>query len=235
MLFTAHVANTGPLKALRRRTPRPAKVPGLRSARTATCAPFTPGFFPHPQLGREAMVACWEDEASLDRFLTDHPTGQMFASGWGARMELFRAVGVWPGLDEDMVAAADATPAPATGPTIAITIGTFYARKLASFLRVNASLEEQFLEAPNALWGTGMTNLPQRLIGTLTIWDNPTAAENYMRNGAHSAAVKAHYDPTKDPTGHTFVTGGGFFGFRPISVNGTLEGKNPMPSDPIVA
>lgn len=174
------------------------------------------------------MVACWKDDASLDGFLADHPTGQAFSAGWGARLELFRAVGVWPGLDDDLVAAAGQTPAPTAGPTIAVTIGTFYARKLVPFLRVNSSLEEQFLKAPNAMWGSGMTNLPQRLIGTFTIWDQPTAAEQYMRRGAHRAAVKAHFDPQKDPTGHTFVTGGGFFGFRPLTTYGSLDGRNPL-------
>ena len=82
MLFSAQVANTNPLAALRRRTPKPAEAPGLRSARTATCAPFTRGVLPRPQLGREALLACWEDAAALDRFLADHPTGRVFADGW---------------------------------------------------------------------------------------------------------------------------------------------------------
>ena len=43
MLFSAHISDTGPLKALRRKTPQPSDVPGLRSARTAICAPFTAG------------------------------------------------------------------------------------------------------------------------------------------------------------------------------------------------
>lgn len=143
-------------------------------------------------------------------------------------MQLFRAVGVWPGIDDDVVAAARAHPTPATGPTVAITIGTFYVRRLARFLRVNAGLEEQFLGTPSARWGSGLANLSQRLIGTLTIWDDAASAERYMRTGAHAAAVRDHYDPAKDPTGHTFVTGGGFFGFRPISSCGALGGKNPL-------
>jgi hypothetical protein len=73
MLFSTHVSDTGPLEALRRKTPDPSEVSGLRSARTAICAPFTAGMLPKPQLGREALLACWEDEDSLDRFLADHP------------------------------------------------------------------------------------------------------------------------------------------------------------------
>lgn len=234
MLFSAHISDTGPLKALRRKTPDPRYVPGLRSARTAICAPFTAGVFPKPQLSREALLACWQDEASLDKFLTDHPTGEAFADGWQIRMELFRAVGVWPGLDDDMREACRGVAPPKDGPTVAITIGTAYMRTIVPFARVNKGLERQFLQTPNALWGTALTNIAQRLVATLSIWENAAAAVSYMRTGTHGAAVKAHFDPKKDPTGHTFVTGGGFFGLRPISTSGSLRGRNPIAADAIV-
>jgi len=95
-------------------------------------------------------------------------------------------------------------------------------------LAVNKALEKQFLKAEGALWGTGLTHLPHRTVGTLTVWGNPNAAENYMRNGAHSEAVRDHFDPKKDPTGHTFVTGGGFLGFRPVAATGAVGGVNPF-------
>lgn len=228
MLFSAHVVDTSPLKSLLRKTPRTDAVPGLRSARVGTCGPFGPSLLPRPQFGREALVACWDDEGSLDDFLANDPSGREFASGWGVRMRLFRSVGIWPGIADDMAALAADTPAPTSGPTIAITIGTFYLRSLNRFLKVNGAIEQQFLDSETAVWGTGFSNPPQRLLGTLTVWANHNDAEHYMRSSAHSAAVRAHYDPHKDPTGHTFVTGGGFFGFQPIAATGGLSGKNPI-------
>ena len=233
MLFSTHISDTGPLKALRRKTPDPSDVSGLRSARTAICAPFTAGMLPKPQLGREALLACWEDEDSLDRFLADHPTGRVFADGLEVRMELFRAVGVWPGTDDDMAEACRCIATPTDGPTVAITIGTAYLKTIVPFARVNKGLERQFLQTPGAIWGTALTNLPQRLVATLTIWENAAAAVSYMRTGAHGEAVKAHFDPKKDPTGHSFVTGGGFFGLRPVSTRGSLHGRNPIAADAI--
>ncbi|MGI9578106.1 MAG: hypothetical protein ACR2OH_07915 [Microthrixaceae bacterium] len=190
---------------------------------------------PRPQLARETLIACWEDEASMDSFVENDPGGQVFAGGWSVKMELFRSVGVWPGIDDDMDAVAGEGSAPESGPSVAITIGTAYLRTIRPFLKVNAGLEEQFLRSSDAIWGTGFTNLPQRLVGTLTVWDHADSAERFMRSGAHGAAVRAHFDPAKDPTGHTFVTGGGFFGFRPISMSGGLSGRNSVPellSDP---
>jgi hypothetical protein len=233
MLFSVHIADTGPLKALRRKTPDPSTVSGLRSARTAICAPFTSGTLPKPQLAREALLACWEDDESLENFLADHPTGQAFAGGWQVRMELFRAVGVWPGIDDDMAEACRGVTTPKDGPTVAITIGTAYLRTVVPFARVNKGLERQFLQTPNAIWGTALINIRQRLVATLSVWENAAAAVSYMRTGAHGAAVKAHFDPKKDPTGHTFVTGGGFFGLRPVSTSGSLQGRNPITADAI--
>lgn len=231
MIFSAHVADTGPIEALRRRTPDAEEIVGLHSARTAVCAPFTRGVLPRPQIGREALLACWEDGSALDRFLEGHPTGRAFASGWHVRMELIRAAGVWPGTDEDMVAEAGAKVRTATGPTVAVTIGTAYLKSVVGFTRVNNGLEDQFLDTPSGIWGTLMTNLPQRLVATLTIWESADAAFDYVRAGAHGAAVAAHYDPEKDPTGHTFVTGGGFFGFSPLSMHGSVGGKNAISAE----
>lgn len=231
MLFSAHLADTSPLAALRRKTPQPSDTPGLRSARTATCALISPGVLPRPQLGRESLLACWSDEDALDRFLADHPTGQAFATGWHVRLELIRAAGVWPGVDDDMVALAGSKAKTMSGPSVAITIGTVYRRTIIPFTRVNNGLEKQFLDTPSGVWGTLMTNLPQLLAATLTIWESAEAALDYVKSGAHGAAIDAHYDPAKDPTGHTFLTGGGFFGFKPLATSGSVGGKNPLPAD----
>ena len=118
-----------------------------------------------------------------------------------------------------------------TGPSVAITIGTAHLKTIVPFVRVNSGLEDQFLDTPTGIWGTTMTNLPQRLVATLTVWESPDAALDYIRSGAHGLAVAAHYGRAKDPTGHTFVTGGGFFGFRPLSVHGTVGGTNPVSAD----
>jgi hypothetical protein len=230
VIFSAHVADTSTLQNLRRRTPAADDVSGLRSARMAPAARANTKPYPSPQLGRECMVACWEDEAAIDKFLADNPTGRVLARGWTARMELIRAVGVWPGLDDDLAAEAGDRSRGYTGPAISITIGTAYLRTAIPFVRVNNGLESQFVDAPGVVWGTLMTNLPQRLVASLTIWENSRATLDYVRHAAHGQAVADHFDPTKDPTGHTFVTGGGFFGFRPLGVTGAVGGKNPLTS-----
>ena len=229
MLFSAHIADTGPLAAIRRKTPTSDTVDGLASARTATCAPFTSGVLPRPQIKREALLAAWHDESALDGFLSDHPTGKQFAVGWHIRMKLVRALGVWPGLEQPLDDIVDREMRDAGGPTVAITIGTAYLRSAIEFVRVNNSLEDQFIDT-DGTWGTLMTNLPQRLVATLTIWESAEATRAYVNSGAHGDAVRNHFDFKKDPTGHRFTTGGGFLGFAPLSVHGAVGGKNPPPT-----
>lgn len=225
MLFTAHIADVGFMTVLRNPAPTAA---GLLSGRTATAAPFVKSKLPRPQLRRGLFLGCWQDEAAVDRWLGHDALGQKFSAGWHVRMELVRAVGIFPGLpDLDLQAEAGGRNRDLDGPTLALTIGTAYKSLVPRFIKVNNGLEEQFVDNPG-MWGTAMTNLRSTLVATLTIWQDKQAALDYMRTGAHGQAVRDHYDPTKDPTGHTFVTGGGFLGFKPLSVHGSIGGRNPL-------
>lgn len=234
MLFSAHIFDSSPLTALRSKAPTALATPGLISARNTFCAPFTHSMLPSPQLGREALIACWEDESSLDAFLTDDAVGQNAADGWHVRLELVRAVGVFPGVDADVNEIAGDKATGMTGPSVAMTMGIAYIKTIPRFHKVNKGLERQFLDTPTAVWGTAMVNLRTRFVATLTVWESLDAASDYMKTGAHGAAVRAHYDPAKDPTGHDFVTGGGFFGFRPLSMHGAVDGRNAV-SDSLLA
>ncbi len=227
MLFSAHLVDTSPLTALRRSAPIPDEVPGLRSARSAVSTPFSGGL-PRPQLGREVLLACWDHENSLDAFLTSD-VGAVFAGGVDIRLQLVRAVGIFPGVTRaEIDEALDGVPAEFDGPSAAITLGTAYLKTAPAFFRVNTGLEKQFLDTSSGRWGTAMTNLRTRFVATLTFWDSQDAASSYMMNGAHGAAARDHYNPAVDPNGHEFVTDGGFLGFRPLSIRGSIDGRNPL-------
>jgi len=227
MFFSAHLFDSNMRSALRRTAPTPADTPGLRSARTAVCTPFDHSWVPAPQFKREAMLACWHDEAALDSFLADNPLGRRLANGWYARLELVRRVGIFPGLvDSDFASIDNATDH--DGPSVAFTLGTAYLKTFPSFFKVNKGLERQFLNTPSGMWGTAMVNPQSRFVATLTFWDSLSAATEYVRTGAHGDAARTHYSPAKDPNGHTFVTDGGFLGFKPLSLHGSVGGKNPI-------
>ena len=80
MIASVHIADVGPTAALRRlwRTP---SAPGLRHANMGVTAPLGGSIRPSPQVGRLALVAFWEDDRALDRFLTDHPMAAALGGG----------------------------------------------------------------------------------------------------------------------------------------------------------
>ena len=202
-------------------------MPGLLSSRNVVCAQFSYSFVPSPQLGREAILACRENEDAFDQFLEDDPLGRVAATGWHMRLELVRAVGMFPGMpDVDFAELAGDKDQAMTGPSVAFTLGHAYLKTFPQFYKVNKGLERQFLETDDAIWGTAMTNLRTRFVATITVWESLDAASNYMKSGAHGAAMRNHYNPQKDPTGHDFVTGGGFLGFRPLSMSGSVSSAN---------
>ncbi len=113
------------------------------------------------------------------------------------------------------------------GPHVAVTTGTVIARKALEFAKVSGELERQFNDDPDGLWGLNIATL-DRMVMTITFWASQEATDAYVNAGAHRAAMRAHYEfPTDD---HDFVSDGGFFGFSPYRMRGTLAGKNPFPA-----
>src|SRR5690349_21463963 len=101
MIASVHLADVGFAKALgaQPRTPKPDRVPGLRSVRVGFAAPLRPHLLPKPDFQRLAMIAFWDDDAALDRFVNEHPLAQKFADGFSIRLVPLRAHGTWPGLE----------------------------------------------------------------------------------------------------------------------------------------
>ena len=83
MPVSVHIADVGAAKAaqLLARPPRIADTPGLRNREVALAKPFGGELVPRLQLGRVCLIAYWDDDSSIDRFL-DSPAAAPFAGGW---------------------------------------------------------------------------------------------------------------------------------------------------------
>ena len=187
MLFTAHLFDTSPLVAARRSAPDPGDVPGLLSSRNGVCAQFSHSFVPSPQLGREAILACWENEDAVDQFLADDPLGRVAVTGWHMRLELVRAVGMFPGMPGvDFAEIAGDKDQAMTGPSVAFTCGHAYLKTFPQFYKVNKGLERQFLNTDDAIWGTAMTNLRTRFVACL-LYTSPSPRDATLSRMPSSA------------------------------------------------
>lgn len=222
VIASVHLADVGAGTALRllRRAPRAGSIEGLRHAEVAAAAPLKGSSMPSPALRRVALVAFWEGDDALDRFLLlDHPITARLEDGWHSRLEPLRAFGAWPGLPDDLSASRTTD---YDGPALVLTLGRLRLTRAIRFLRTAARAQSSALDAPGLVWGTGLARPP--LVATFSLWESTRALSTYaygQRDPGHPDAIAT--DRTKP-----FHLRSAFIRFRPYGIQGRLGGRNPL-------
>lgn len=196
-------------------------MPGLRWAKVALAAPLRKGLLPAPTLHRAALIAFWDDDASLDRFGETSEVFGRFAGGWHARLIPLRAHGTWPGLDASIPASRRVD---YDGPAVVLTLGRLRPSQAIRFLRTSAKAEEAVLRAPGLIWATGLGAPP--LVATCSLWQDFDAISAYAFNdkaAPHPGAIAAG-------RAKPFHRQEAFIRFRPYDVTGKLTGNNSLPA-----
>ena len=221
MIASVHVADVGARRSLglNRRVPKPGKVAGLRHADLGLAAPLRGSFLPAPSLDRVAFVGFWDDDAALDKFLADHPTGTALAGGWHARLEPRRVFGSWPGLPDDLPRGRTQG---ATEPAVVLTLGRLRLSQAIRFLRASAKAEAEIADAPGMVWATGFARPP--FLATCSLWRTTEALSDY----AYGAAERGHPQAIAGHRKKPFHKVSAFVRFRPYASEGGLAGKNPL-------
>jgi len=223
MIASVHLADVGARTALAmsRKPPPPGSISGLRRAETALAAPLGASIVPKPQFGRAGLVAFWDDDDAIDRFLTDDPLAAKFASGWHVRLAPLRAYGTWPGFPREEV--TDQRHVEHEGPVAAITMGRLRTSQAIRFLRASAKAEGAVLEAPGVTFTTGLAR-PPSFVSTFSLWESTRALSTY----AYGSKEPAHPDAIANGEAKPFHHQQAFIRFRPYASQGRLEGKNPL-------
>ena len=222
MIASVHIADVGPLAALGvlRARPRPRSVEGLRYAEVASAAPLSARLLPIPSPGRVALIAAWEDDLTLDRFLAGHELAAPFAAGWHVRLQPTRIVGRWSELPE---LALPEQAMDEEEPAAVLTLGRLRLRNALRFLRASAAAEELALREPALLAASGLAR-PPRLVATFSLWRTTRAMQRYARGASeppHAAVVRAH---AAKPFHHESA----FVRFRPYGASGSWDGREPL-------
>jgi hypothetical protein len=221
MIASVHVADVGMRSALAvlRKAPRPASTPGLRHANVALAAPLSRSVLPAPDFGRVALVAFWDHDDALDRFLAEDPGATRFAGGWHLRLEPLRRFGTWPGLPDDV-------PTPRhvahDGPAAVLTLGRLRLTQAVRFLKASAKAESRVVGAPGLIWATGLARPP--FVATCSLWESTDALSAY----AYGDDEPAHPDAIAADRAKPFHHQSAFIRFRPYAAQGSLAGKNPL-------
>ena len=221
VVASIHIADVGIARALRMLR-GPGEVTGLVSADAAIAAALRSGRVARPMPGRAALVAFWEGDDALDRFLDDHPYADKLSGGWYARLEPLRAFGSWPGLPADI----ERSRAPSHhGPAMVVTLGRLRLSRARRFLRTSRPAEAAALSSPGLLWGTALARPP--FVSTVTVWESTEALSTYAYGAepdAHTRAISADRDKG-------FHHQSAFIRFRPVETVGRLNGRNPLRDD----
>src|SRR5215213_9786264 len=140
MIASVHIADVGVRRALPllRRSPAPGSEPGLRHADVALTAPLGASVLPKPDLRRVGLVAFWDDDDALDRFLERSSLAAALADGWHVRLEPTRLWGTWPGVPDDLPRPRQA---PHDGPAVVLTLGRLRLTQAPRFFRTSARAE----------------------------------------------------------------------------------------------
>ncbi len=214
-----HFADLGASKAIRVKAPQPSEVPGLRSARTGVAALFTKSPLPSLQPSRAGLIAFWDDDAALDRFLQGHPTADALSGGWRVRLEPLRAHGAWPGLDVDVPKSRKTEH---SGLSAVMTLGRTKWTRIPVFLRTSAGAEAAAVDAPGKVWATALAKPP--FFATCSVWESTDALMRYAYGGRGSP----HDDAVGADRAKPFHHESAFIRFRPYDFQGALTGKNPV-------
>jgi hypothetical protein len=221
MLASVHVANTGVGAGLSviRSVPKPGSIAGLRTAQVAIAAPLSGSLVAKPDFKRVALIAFWDDDASIDRFLDGHPLAAKLAGGFHVRLEPLRAYGSWPGLPSDTPTARAVD---STGPLAAVTLGRMRMSQAIRFIKTSAKAEASVVDAPGMIWATGLARPP--FVSTFSLWESSRALSTYAFGNAEPAHSAAIAEGERKP----FHKRQAFIRFRPYGAEGHLDGRNPL-------
>lgn len=224
MVASIHIADVGVRSALSllRSCPSPASAPGLRHANSVLAVPLHRSPFRVPGLRRVGLVAFWDDDPALDRFLEAHPVAAALADGWHVRLEPLRVVGDWPGLPSGVSPAADTSH---EGPVVGLTIARVRPSRVVRFVRMSAAAQAEALDSTGFTWAVDLTHPLHALIGTCSLWRDARALTRYT----HGRDGTAHRAALAEDRRRPFFSLGAFARFRPTSSRGKLDGGNPLP------
>jgi hypothetical protein len=221
VIVSVHLAEVGWRRAPRMLRGRPAisDVPGLTYAEPVLGTPLRDGPVPRPGPGRIGLIAAWEDDGALDRFLADHPLAARFADGWHVRLEPLRVYGSWsrmPGLP------TRERPVDSEEPVAVLTLGHTKLHRAVPFLRTSEPAERAAVGDAAVLASTAFAR-PPRFVSTFSLWRSAAAMREYAHSpdGAHQAAVRA--DRAKP-----FHREAAFIRFRPYASPGRWGGRDPL-------
>lgn len=175
---------------------------------------------PSADLRRTALFAVWTDEASLDRFLAEHPIARRWGhaqESWHVRLLGAGGHGAWRGAPIlDLIDEGSAE-----GPVAIVTRAAVERSAVQAFSGVGRTVSDEVRRAEGLLSVVGIGEAPLGRLGTFSLWRSIDHVERFARSPQHLAVVQRARDE-------------GWYGeelfarFEPFGSSGSWAGRDPL-------
>lgn len=193
-IHSFHLVQTGLTTTARAlvRPPTEDTVPGLRRAECMTTMRLgAPVVSPaRLQVHRLAMFAAWDDEAALDRFLTNTPLGRACAGGWHVRLDFLRRWGHISEFDGLPETAEHTDP---NEPVVAVTLARLKLTQTPRFIAWGKPVEQLVRDDPNTTLALAAMR-PHHTVSTFSIWRSAQAMTDMVAGHSEVPGARRHID-----------------------------------------
>jgi hypothetical protein len=205
------------------RPPTPFSVPGLRHAECmAVMALGSPILSSaRMQLRQLAIFASWQDEPSIDEFLTGTQLGRTLALGWHVRLELLRRWGRISELDGLPARVADVEP---TAPVVAVTLARLKLSQVPRFVRWGKPVEELVRDHPGTTLALAAMR-PPRTISTFSVWRSQREMTDMVHGQGSISGAARHAAAMQERERRDFHQEFTTLRFRALTEHGAWEGR----------
>ncbi|MEI8302367.1 MAG: spheroidene monooxygenase [Burkholderiales bacterium] len=191
-------------------------VPGLRFVKVLGSG-HEGRFGLKPSTSITGLFCVFDDAASADAFSA--PDGPLQAWRGRAREHVcvrlhpWSSRGSWSGMRLPVTVAA-----PTDGPVASLTRASIRPGRAAAFWGMEPAAERALADARGCRLAVGVGEAPLLRQATFTLWDSVAAMNDYARQGAHQAAIRA-------AAAHDFFSESMFVRFVPERLEGRWKGR----------
>ena len=136
------------------------------------------------------MVARWESEEAIDRFLADKPLGQRLAEGWHVRLDFIRR---WGSVNEFADLPAEVGDQDPEQPVAALTLARLKHTQIPRFIKWGTPVERLVVGHPGVLFAVAPMR-PVRTVATFSVWRTQREMTDMVAGRSDVAGSDRHTD-----------------------------------------
>jgi spheroidene monooxygenase len=148
------------------------------------------GFSFHPSATHQALFCIFKDTASVEQFYASSKLIGWYRAHakefFSVKLKTYSIKGQWSGFVPEIT-----TDAPASGPIVSITRASIKPLNCLQFWSKEPAAEISLKQSNGCIISAGIGEAPFFRQATFTIWESQAAMDQYARQGAHQAAIRA--------------------------------------------